>query len=1581
MKYIILILLAALAIPFAARSQAVILKTDTVSISCSSTDTFLMPVRVLNFTGVGSFQFTLSWNSAQLDYAYVTPGANNPFYIGGAAAGFDTTTFINSGKLTFTWTKVGGATFPDSTPVFYVAYRRVGGPFSLVEFVNIPVGIEVTDKNGDELPNQIMSGGVLPIDTVSPTITCPLNLTVQSSGPAVVNGINPTTLSDNCPLLPGSVGWSSAGATTAGFPTDPDASGASFNFGLSTVTYLITDVGGNTAACSFSIMVEPSNTSDTLTLMAGNGNASCGQSFAVPITALNFDSLGSLQFSIGWDTSLLKFNSISLAGSTLSLDSNNFGFIQTANGFVSFSWTSPTPLVGTTIPNGSLLFSVFLSPLTANSGMTQIQFGDFPTFREAYTSAVNPPEEVSVFYIPGQINITDNVPPTLGCPANIGVQTQPGELTFDVTTAAPNPAPTDNCSGAVALSYTQTGATTGTGTGNANGTYEAGSTTVTYTATDASGNTSTCSFLVFVDAGTPVLLTLDSVETDCAGTIQQNIAVNLTVENFKDLIGLQFSVQWDNTVLGLDTITNIFPGLGLTSNSAAFIYTDTASGIFRFLGGTTGTWPNIPDGNTFFTLNFIVKNPGALSPIEFLGPFDAVNTLFQSVLVNTLNGGFKSTVDTTAPEFVFCPSDALIMPTSGCNATVNFQAIVKDDCSGVQSLVSNQSDNIYEPGSTDVIFTATDSVGNTSECIFQVLVEASNNLQFDTCPPQLVIGYAPVGGGCDAAVFWQVPQITNVCDFGAVQIQTSHEPGDTFTVNVPVEVTIVAVDTITGNFANCTFTVVVLDTIAPTILCPKDTMIVPNGTNCSAILDLTPTVADNCDQMVDINSTIDLPQDTFPTGETTVTMIASDDTGNFSSCQFTVTVLDNEAPFFNCPMDITAETGVDSCSKVIFWTTPQAFDNCDTTVLAPTANIPSGSSFPVGMTIVAYFASDASGNQATCSFTITVTDTQSPTVTCPTDILLNLPITQCDTAVTWAPVTAADNCTVDSLTTDITSGSIFPAGTTTVTYTAKDKSGNVGTCSFTVTAKDGVRPQFNNCPNDITVNTTNPCDTVLNWTPPTATDNCTPPQSLIFNSSKAPTDSLPVGAKTEITITVVDASGNLDTCVFNIQINSTLVRGLAGIPTVDTLMGCEAIATWQPPVANNAFCISPQITSDYAPGDTFQLGTTVVTYTATDDKGITYTATFSVTVVETVLPVFTVCPAQPMVVNTAGQIVSNPDNFLLGIDPAANCSGAALTFASPAATDNCGVVVVEQTDGTLSGQVFQPGSSVLTFKATDESGNSTTCSVSITVEGLPAPTITIEKPIGCPGESVEIMTINIPGATYLWKKEPSTVLTDTDNVIEVTETGTYSVQISVGTCQTQPVSTSYTVAQKPDAVDDFTLTIDPGATDTFDVFLNDSILSLSDIKLSFSPLTNLDTLPGSLGKFMYTAGQVGGKASFLYTICSKSCPNLCDMATVTITVRETDCTFVPNIITPNNDSENDFLVIPCLDNSTLFGRNSIVIYNQWGDKVFEASPYKNDWGGTLNNEAGKNLPDGTYFYIFRPGPNEAVLKGFVEIFK
>src|SRR5262245_12352897 len=91
---------------------------------------------------------------------------------------------------------------------------------------------------------------------------------------------------------------------------------------------------------------------------------------------------------------------------------------------------------------------------------------------------------------------------------------------------------------------------------------------------------------------------------------------------------------------------------------------------------------------------------------------------------------------------------------------------------------------------------------------------------------------------------------------------------------------------------------------------------------------------------------------------------------------------------------------------------------------------------------------------AMCSFTVTVNDTQPPTITCPAPVTVvaaqTCPLSS-STAVTFPAPTVTDNCPgVITTVCNPPSGSTFPAGTTTVTCTATDAAGNMASCSFTV---------------------------------------------------------------------------------------------------------------------------------------------------------------------------------------------------------------------------------------------------------------------------------------------------------------------------------------------------------------------------------------------------------------------------------------------------------------------------------------------------------------------------------------------------
>ncbi len=97
--------------------------------------------------------------------------------------------------------------------------------------------------------------------------------------------------------------------------------------------------------------------------------------------------------------------------------------------------------------------------------------------------------------------------------------------------------------------------------------------------------------------------------------------------------------------------------------------------------------------------------------------------------------------------------------------------------------------------------------------------------------------------------------------------------------------------------------------------------------------------------------------------------------------------------------------------------------------------------------------------------------------------------------------------------------------------------------------------------------------------------------------------------------------------------------------------------------------------------------------------------------------------------------------------------------------------------------------------------------------------------------------------------------------------------------------------------------------------------------------------------------------------------------TVNVKERTDEDLIVPNTITPNGDGYNDTWVIPWIDR---FSESQVVILNRWGDEVFSASPYENDFNG---NFEGRPLPAGTYYYILLLGEDFTTFKGPLTILR
>ena len=942
-----------------------------------------------------------------------------------------------------------------------------------------------------------------------------------------------------------------------------------------------------------------------------------------------------------------------------------------------------------------------------------------------------------------RVNYADQTAPVINnCPSNITVYTGTGNAQCSQTATWTAPTVTDNCGGFSVPDLVSTH--------NPGDVFPVGTTTVTYTATDGAGNTATCSFTVTVVddtkptiSGCPVNINLTSSTGNPATCTQ---IATWTAPTAADNCGVLSLTSTHNSgdAFPVGTTTVTYTATDIHGNTETCSFTVTV---------VDDTKPTISGCPANITLTSQTGNPATCTQIATWTAPTAADNCAVASLTSTHNSGdafpvgtttvtytatdvngntetcsFTVTVvDDTKPTISGCPANITLTSQTGnpatCTQIATWTAPTAADNCGVLSLTStHNSGDAFPVGTTTVTYTATDVNGNTETCSFTVTVVDDTKPTISGCPANITLtSQTGNPATCTQIATWTAPTAADNC--AVASLTSTHNSGDAFPVGTTT-VTYTATD-VNGNTETCSFTVTVVDDTKPTISgCPANITLTSqtgNPATCTQIATWTaPTAADNC-AVASLTSTHN-SGDAFPVGTTTVTYTATDVNGNTETCSFTVTVIDDTKPTISgCPANITltSETGNPAtCTQIATWTAPTAADNCAIASLTSTHN--SGDAFPVGVTTVTYTATDVNGNTETCSFTVTVVDDTKPTISgCPADITVNTGSgnTQCAQTATWTAPTAADNCAIASLTSTHNSGDAFPVGTTTVTYTATDVNGNTQTCSFTVTVVDDTKPTITGCPADITVTseTGNPatCTQIATWTAPTAADNC---GVASLTSTHNSGDAFPVGTTT-VTYTATDIHGNTETCSFTVTVTDDTKPTITGCPadiTVNTGSGntqCSQTATWtEPLVGDNCGVLS--LTSTHNSGDVFPVGTTTVTYTATDVNGNTQTCSFTVTVVDDTKPVFTFCPS-PVInapTNAAGCVATIVTSNPMVAD---NCSAiSSLTWALTGATTDASAGSGINYLGTYN---FNVGTTTVTYTATDAAGNTQTCIFTVTV--------------------------------------------------------------------------------------------------------------------------------------------------------------------------------------------------------------------------------------------------------------------------
>src|SRR5213075_655086 len=274
----------------------------------------------------------------------------------------------------------------------------------------------------------------------------------------------------------------------------------------------------------------------------------------------------------------------------------------------------------------------------------------------------------------------------------------------------------------------------------------------------------------------------------------------------------------------------------------------------------------------------------------------------------------------------------------------------------------------------------------------------------------------------------------------------------------------------------------------------------------------------------------------------------------------------------------------------------------------------------------------------------------------------------------------------------------------TITVTATDEAGNSATCTTTFTVNDTSVPSVT-CPAPTSASADAACQAavpnVLGGV--TASDNCSATNGITLSQSPVAGTLVGLGAHT-ITVTATDEAGNSATCTTTFTVNDTTVPTVScPAPTSASADGsCQAaVPNVLGGVTVSASCSGANgiaLSQSPAAGTLVGLGAHTITVTATDAAGNSATCATTFTVNDTTVPSVT-CPA-PTSAGADGSCQAAVPNVLGSVTASDNCSGTnGITLSqSPVA-------------GTLVGL----GAHTITVTATDEAGNSATCTTTFTV--------------------------------------------------------------------------------------------------------------------------------------------------------------------------------------------------------------------------------------------------------------------------